>query len=142
MWSLLKSEAFDAIKLCTETPDSIKRTVITGVAAYPLLSEIVNKAKEKWQNLNCEVFAVKNDFFGHQITVAGLVTGSDIINQLKGKDIGKEILIPSVMLRFENDMFLDDVTVKELEKQLNVKVIITENDGYDLINKLLNIKEV
>lgn len=140
MWSLFKSEAYDAIKLSGHKPDGIKRTVVTGVAAYPLIEDIINKAAEKWHNLNCSAEKIANDFFGEKITVAGLVTGGDIIKQLRGKDIGQEILLPSSMLRYENDMFLDNVTVSELEKELNVKVVITENDGYMFIDKILGIE--
>lgn len=140
MWALLKKEAFDAISICKEAPDSVKRTVVTGVAAYPLIKEIIDKAKNKWHNLNCEVKAIINDFFGEKITVAGLVTGGDIIKQLSGEDLGEEILLPGSMLRYENDMFLDGVTVEELEKSLNVRAVITENDGYELIDKILGIE--
>ena len=140
MWALLKKEAFDAIELCDNAPDGVKRTVVTGVAAYSLIKEIVDKAKLKWQNLNCEVRSIVNEFFGEKITVSGLVTGGDIIKQLTGADLGKEILLPASMLRYENDMFLDNVTVEELEKALNVKTVITENDGYDLIDKILGIE--
>lgn len=140
MWSLFKKEAFSAIDLCEEKPDGIKRTVVTGVAAYPLIKEMVDRAKIKWQNLNCEVKAIVNDFFGEKITVAGLVTGGDIIKQLSNKALGEEILLPACMLRFENDMFLDDVTVEELEKALDVKAVITENDGYQFIDKILGIE--
>jgi len=136
MWALLLGEANRAIddsKGC----DKVKKTVVTGVAAYPLINEIVSKAKNKWQDLDCQVIAIKNDFFGEQITVAGLVTGRDIINQVSGKDLGEKLLIPSSMLRHENDMFLDDVTVCELEEKLKIKVVAIENDGYELIEEIL-----
>lgn len=137
MWALLKKEAFDAIEDCNGSWDKKSKTVVTGVAAYPLIKEIVDSLKERVDDLSCNVFAINNNFFGEKITVAGLVTGQDIIDQLKDKDLGKELLLPSCMLRYENDMFLDNVTVKELEKELNVKVIITDNDGYNLVNNIL-----
>ena len=111
-------------------------SAVTGVSAYPLIRNIVDTAGKKWHNLNCKVYEIKNDFFGHDITVAGLLTGGDIINQLKGKDLGDCLLIPDVMLRHENDMFLDDVTPEEVERELSVKVKIVSADGYEFIKCL------
>lgn len=138
MWALFKKEAGDAIAEHEGPAKPRKVSVVTGVAAYPLLKATVDKAAAKWHNLKCEVFAVENDFFGEKITVAGLVTGKDIINQLKGKSLGEELLIPSNMLRFEKDLFLDDLSVSELEKELGVKAVICEPDGYSFIEALLN----
>ena len=82
------------------------------------------------------VFAIENHFFGEQITVAGLVTGKDIIEQLKGKELGNELMIPSNMLRFERDLFLDNTSVEDLEKALGVKVKIIEPDGYSFVEAI------
>ena len=136
MWALFKEEAENALN---DAPGEIKGgeiTVVCGMAAAPLIKSTVDKATAKWHNLVCRVYPIKNDFFGEKITVSGLVTGSDIINQLKDKEIGKKLLIPANMLRFERDMFLDNVTVTDLEKQLDVKVVITEGDGADFIQKI------
>ncbi|MEE0945613.1 MAG: DUF512 domain-containing protein [Acutalibacteraceae bacterium] len=141
MWALLRKEAFDAIENFEGKADFKKKTVVTGVAAYPLLSEIVERAKTEFEELDCQVIAIKNDFFGERITVSGLVTGCDIISQLKDRDTGEEILIPSCMLRYENDLFLDGTSVTDVENKLNVKVIITENDGYNLIDNIMGVKE-
>ncbi len=141
MWALMKKEAFDAIELFDGKTDGIGKTIVTGVAAYELICEIVEKAKSKFSDLECEVIAIRNDFFGEKITVSGLVTGSDIIKQLSDKKIGKKLLLPSSMLRYENDLFLDDVSVSEVEEKLNVKIRITDNDGYELIDNILGVKE-
>ena len=136
MWALFKDEAETALE---DAPSQIADndiTVVCGMAAAPLIKSTVDKATTKWHNLVCRVYPIKNDFFGERITVSGLVTGSDIIKQLKNKEIGKNLLIPANMLRFERDMFLDNVTVAELQNELNVKVIITEGDGADFIDKL------
>ncbi len=138
LWSLLKNEADDALSLCDYTPESKRRiTLVTGVDAYPLITEIVDKAAKKWDNLKCSVKAIENDYFGHSITVAGLVTATDIIKQLQGVDLGDELLIPAVMLRNERDMFLDSVTIDELSDALGVKVTVVEVDGYDLISRIV-----
>lgn len=134
--SLTESEAKAQLEIVK--PPKRKRSVgvVTGVAAAEIITNIVDSAKRKWHNLECEVFAIKNDHFGHTITVAGLVTGKDIINQLKGKQLPKELLIPACMLREGNGLFLDDVSVKDIAKALKVKVTIVEQNGIGLINGL------
>ena len=95
--------------------------------------------KNKCTGLVCDVYSIKNEFFGEKITVAGLVTATDIYNQLKDKDLGDTLLIPSSMLRAERDMFLDSITVDELSQRLNVKIIPIDNDGYALVDAILKI---
>lgn len=107
-----------------------KKTVATGVSAADFIRELVQSVTD-----NVEVVAIKNKFLGETITVAGLITAGDLIEQLKGKDLGKELLIPRVMLNHDM-IFLDDKTVEDVEKELNVKVVTVENDGWDLVNKL------
>ncbi len=136
MWSLFEKEADDAFADMIE-PECKKRICCaTGAAAYQLIKATVDKAQNKWHNLKCNVYEIRNDFFGEKITVAGLLTGGDIINQLKGKDIGDILLIPSNMLRFERDLFLDSVSVTEVEKELKVEIKIIEPDGYSFVEAL------
>lgn len=136
VWALTKSDALDALEKIKPPKVARNISVVTGVSAEPLICDIVDKATNKWHNLNCNVFAVKNNFFGQSITVAGLVTGGDIIGRLKGEKLGDELLIPDVMLRHENDKFLDDVTVEELSNALNIKVRILHTGGYELVSAL------
>ncbi len=136
MWALFKEEAESALNESADTIKDTEISVVCGMAPAPLLQYIVDKATLKWHNLKCRVYPIKNDFFGEKITVSGLVTGSDIIKQLKGKELGEKLLIPANMLRFERDKFLDDVTVTDLEKELGIKVMITEGDGADFIQRL------
>ena len=81
--------------------------------------------------------AIRNDFFGERITVSGLVTGRDLINQMKGRIPCGELLFPSVMLRSEGDVFLDDVSVEEVERQLGVKARPVPNDGFELLEAII-----
>lgn len=136
--ALLKKEVFDAVSR-TDYKLENKRiiTIATGEAAYPFICEMVDNIKKKWDNLECKVIAVKNNFFGGHITVAGLVTATDIEDQLKGRDIGEELLIPSVMLRDGGDMFLDSVTLTQLSEKLDVKITPVDNDGYQFLDKVL-----
>ncbi|MCQ2478691.1 MAG: DUF512 domain-containing protein, partial [Clostridia bacterium] len=138
LWALLKSEAEEALNKATAKKCKKRKvTIATGVAAYPLISEIAKKCEEKFDFLYCNVYAIKNNFFGERITVAGLVTATDIIDQLKGEDLGEELIIPSCMLRSERDMFLDGVTVAELSDILNTNVAVSDNGGYELIYSIL-----
>lgn len=136
MWALFKKESSEALEYTPAPAKKRKISCVTGVAAYSLIKATVDKAAEKWHNLECKTFSVANDFFGEKITVAGLLTGRDIISGLKGEDLGEELLLPSNMLRFERDLFLDDVSVCDLEAELNVKVRIIEPDGASLIEAL------
>lgn len=136
MWSLFEEEAAEALDTLPKPKNSRRVTAVTGIAAEPLIKSTVDKALLKWDNLDANVIAIKNEFFGEEITVAGLVTGRDIINQLKDKEIAEEILIPSSMLRFERDLFLDSVSVEQVEKELGVKVTVTEVGGFDFVEAL------
>ena len=141
MLTLLKSECDAALKECDAMIGERHIAIITGVAAAPTLQAIVDKCQKKWHNFKCEVYPIKNNFFGEMITVSGLVTGTDIIAQLKDKVLPREVLIPSSMLRQGEDCFLDDITVAEIEKELNVKIRVVDNDGYELISTFVNSEE-
>lgn len=108
-----------------------KVSIATGKISESLIKNMVSKL----ENIDCQVFGIRNDFFGETITVSGLVTAGDIINQLKGKDLGEALLIPENMLRADTDVFLDDLTVSDVEKQLNIKVVVIK-DGADLAQRL------
>ena len=142
LWSLLKSEALDALADCDYKLERERRvSLASGEAAYPLISMIADKCAEKNPLLRARVFPIKNNFFGGKINVSGLVTATDIIEQLKNENLGEELLIPSVMLRAEGDMFLDSVTVDELSERLGIKITPVNNDGYGLVNAILGINE-
>ena len=139
---LLLKESDEAIDLCDCKLENKRNiTMVTGEAAYPFIKSIVDKVLKKWDNLECRVVAIKNDFFGGEITVAGLITATDIENQLKGTKLGDELLIPSVMLRDGGDMFLDSVTLDELSQKLNVKITPVDNDGFVMLDKILGVNE-
>jgi Fe-S oxidoreductase, related to NifB/MoaA family len=133
----LKLEFEQALEDFEQPAGGRRVTVATGTAAHPFLNELLDELRRKCHNLTCEVVPVVNDFFGHTINVAGLITGGDIIRQLKGRNLGDELILPNVMLRHEADVFLDDVTVDDLKKELDTKVTVIPNDGYELLNAII-----
>lgn len=114
-----------------EKPRSL--SVATGRAAYGFIKDCADALMKISPSLDIKVYQIENNFFGENITVAGLITGGDLIAQLKGKPLGDRLLIPSVMLRFENDLFLDDVSVEDVERELNVELKYVNNDGFDFV---------
>ena len=113
-------------------------TVACGTGVYPFMKKIMAMINEKFPNITINTQPIKNNFFGGGVNVSGLVTGGDLINQLKGKNIGERLIIPSSMLRFENDLFLDDVSTDDVEQQLNVELVAVNNNGADLVNAIIS----
>ena len=107
-------------------------TMATGKAAYPLISSLARRVMDRYPGVDIRVRAIENRFFGEKITVAGLVTGADLAEQLGGGALGDRVLLPSAMLRHERDKFLDDMTLGALEEALGVPVLPVDNDGYEL----------
>ncbi len=108
-------------------------SIACGTSAAPYLREITNSVRRKFPNVSVNIYPIKNDFFGGGINVSGLVVGRDLINQLQGKPLGERLLIPSVMLNFDNTVFLDDTTPAEVEQALNVPVLPVNNNGEQFI---------
>lgn len=134
---LLEQEFMSALKYAEIEKDPSPFTIATGVAAAPFLTELVDKAKEKFPQLEGSVIAVKNDFFGHTIDVAGLLTGQDIAAQLKDNMTGRRVLIPIHMLRHGETVFLDDYTVERLSRELDAEVQVCGADGGELLDLML-----
>ena len=112
-------------------------TVVTGVAATPFVQQVLDKAKHLFPDLQVNVVTVVNKFFGETVTVAGLVVGKDIVSTLQGReDIGDTLLLPRVMLREIEDVFLDGMTLDELKTITGKKIVIT-SDGYELCQAIL-----
>lgn len=144
MWSLLRKEFEDAVNDLSEDyclDAERKITMVTGVAAYGLISYIAEKIQSKTKNLHINVIKIENRLFGEKITVAGLLCGKDIADALEGKELFDEVLIPAVSLRREGDLFLDDMSVEELSEKLKVRVTPVESDGYVLLQSILGEEE-
>ncbi|MCI8554060.1 MAG: DUF512 domain-containing protein [Clostridiales bacterium] len=135
--ALLRTEFVEALEQEPVSPAGSRLLIATGVAAAPLLRELVGMARKKWPQLQAEVVPVRNRFFGETIDVAGLVTGGDLISQLRGRFCDR-ILFPDAMLRHEGDRFLDDITLDEAERELGVPLQpVPASDGQALLQALL-----
>ena len=112
-------------------------SVVTGLIAYDFIKKLSNEIEQKFKGLKINVYAIKNDFFGPKITVSGLITGQDIIKQLKGKDLGEYLVINETTIKSDSPTFLDDYTVKDVEKALDTKIRVAKCTGDDFINKVI-----
>jgi len=135
MLALLKTEFHDALSRC-EGFTAVPVDIVTGEAASEWISELIKTAKMKFPKIEAAVHVVKNEFFGGTVTVAGLLTGGDIMRQATPRDLtGKKLLIPRSSLRSEGDIFLDGVSLNDLSVYYNKKVIPV-SDGYELFSAL------
>lgn len=112
-------------------------SIATGVSAYKFIKEMAEKLEKRYNNLIVDVYPINNVFFGENVTVAGLLTGRDIADQLAGASLGRELLISRSMLKAGEELFLDDYTVEMLGDKLGVKITVVENSGKDFIKKVL-----
>lgn len=118
-----------------------KVTIACGEGVFPYMKRIMSMINEKFPNITINTRAIKNNFFGGGVNVSGLVTGGDLIDQLRGDDLGDRLIIPSSMLRFENDLFLDDVSTDDVERELGVTLVPINNNGNDLVEAVIAGKD-
>lgn len=116
-------------------------SLATGKLAYPFIKQMAERLTEKYPNLDMQVYCIRNDFFGESITVAGLITGQDLKAQLTGQKLGDRLLLPIAMLRNEEDVFLDDMTISQLSEALQVRIDVVKSSGQDLIDAILQMEE-
>lgn len=114
-------------------------SIATGVSASKYIKRLCKQIEEKFEGLKVNVYPIINKFFGEKITVTGLITGQDLIAQLKEQDLGEELIICNVMLKDDEDIFLDDVTLDDVRRELNIKINAIDNGGRELIDGLLGI---
>lgn len=121
-----------------KSPRSV--SIATGAAAYDTIKALSDSLMARVKGLTIQVYRIKNNFFGESVTVAGLLTGKDVSEQLMGMDLGDELLFPAVMLKADEDIFLDDMTPAELSEKLGgIPVRPSNSDGAELIRTLLGI---
>lgn len=137
MISSFREEFYDGLETFCSIPTEF--SVATGMAAYPLFSECAATLEKK--GVTPHVYAIENEFFGSLITVAGLITGQDLTEQLKGKSLGRALLISENMLKADEKVFLDDMTLEEVQYCLGVPVVCVRDSGYDFLEKIMGIGE-
>lgn len=140
MIRLLMDEFEDSLGKETGDNRSLHLSLVTGYLSYPMMKEFSIKVNKKFPNIKIDIYKIKNNFFGETITVSGLITATDIIDQLKGKDLGEVMLLPSNILRSGEDVFLDDIHLHEVESALQVKANIVKSTGYDLLKCMIEGK--
>ena len=126
-----------------EGDDRVKKiSLATGVLAAPIIRDMVAEINKKYPKIDATVYTIINEFFGTDITVAGLLTGQDIIKQLKDKDLGEYLILPNVLLRQGEDVLLDDLRLGDLENALQTKIRIVQSDGQSLVDTIVNSHEI
>ena len=115
-------------------------SIATAKLAYPMICYFAEELEKKFPNLKVHVYCIKNYFFGETITVTGLMTAGDIIKQVKDQALGEELLLPENVLKADEPIFLDDMTLSEFQKTLQVPVNIVQSNGQDFIEKVIGDK--
>lgn len=147
MLRLLLNEFQDAMErvgeICPGALENQEEThvisMVTGLLAYPYIQRMCDRIMEHFPRLTIHVHAIRNDFFGERITVSGLLTGKDIRAQLADKQLGERVYLPQNVLRSGEEVFLDDLTLTELEESLQVPIYIVKSSGYDFVEAVLEI---
>ncbi|MGO5541406.1 DUF512 domain-containing protein [Blautia sp. HCP3S3_H10_1] len=141
MLRLLGTEIQEALDARPGDDRKINAVSATGALAAPFIRKYMGMIREKFPNVEVDVIPIRNEFFGESITVSGLITGQDLLKQLQGTDLGEKLLLPCNMLKNEEDVFLDDITVEELSRKLNTEIVIVDEGGADLVSAVLDPPE-
>ena len=139
MLRLLEVEFHGALRMVDENDTASPFTIATGLDAAPMIETLVRDAMAKCPGLRGQVIPVVNRFFGEKIVVSGLITGQDLIRTLKGRDLGQRLLLPDNMLRYHENVFLDDVTIRQVEQELGVPITFVAQDGFQLCDAIFGL---
>ncbi|MCM1227956.1 MAG: DUF512 domain-containing protein [Clostridium sp.] len=135
----INDEFKSAIELSDDNINHRHVSIATGYLAYDNMCKIAKMSEDKFKRLKCDVYKIRNDYFGENITVSGLITATDLIAQLNGKELGDELLITNSMLMRDSNIFLDDLTIEDVENTLDIRLRAVENDGFELLDAILGI---
>lgn len=141
MMRLLFNEVQEALSKVTGDDRKREISLATGYLMYPYIGKILEEIQKKFPNITTHLYAIRNEFFGERITVSGLITGGDLMKQLKGKPLGERLLLPCNMLKIGEPVFLDDFTLQEVEDSLQVKTDIVKSSGQDLLDAVIGVYE-
>lgn len=138
MLRLLLNEFQEAMdRLAAPVVEAQTLSIATGELAFPYIKDMARQITERFPQLQLHVYAIRNDFFGERITVSGLLTGQDILRQLTGRELGERLLLPQNVLKSGEAVFLDDMTLSEMEKALQVPIDIVKSSGQDFVDAIL-----
>lgn len=137
MVALLRSEFTAAVDDEKGDDEFYSASIACGLSIAPVIKELLDLGRKKWHNANWKVYPITNNFFGEKITVSGLITGQDLIAQLKDENLGDMLIISSSMLDSEGQVFLDDMSVDDIQNALGVPVAVINSDGYEVLDALL-----
>ena len=138
MLRLLHEEVMDALDEKTDDGKEEELSIATGRLPYPYLDTLVKEIMKVYPGRKVHIYPIRNDFFGEKITVAGLITGQDLIAQLKDKPLGDRLILPAVMFKSGEEIFLDDITKTQAEDALQIPINIVKSSGYDLVDAILD----
>ena len=138
MLRLLENEFEEAYEKVDGDDRDRELSIATGFLAYPYIQKMASRIEEKYSNTQIHVYPIRNDFFGELITVSGLITGQDLIHQLQNQKLGDRLLLPCNMFRSQEEVFLDDITLAQVEDALQVRADIVKSSGQDFIDVIVN----
>ena len=138
MMRLLETEVKERLAGLEGDNREFTASVATGKLAAPFIQQYMKLIQEKFPNIKVNVYTIRNDFFGERITVSGLITGADLREQLKDRELGEKVLIPCNMLRSGEDVFLDDLTVDDIREALGTELVVVDEPGADLVDCVIN----
>ena len=138
MMRLLETEVKERLAGLEGDNREFTASVATGKLAAPFIQQYMKLIQEKFPNIKVNVYTIRNDFFGERITVSGLITGTDLREQLKDRELGEKVLIPCNMLRSGEDVFLDDLTVDDIREALGTELVVVDEPGADLVDCVIN----
>ena len=136
-----KDEVEEYLETLNNKPEPHKVSLVTGVLAYGLMKELIGEINQCFPQVETNLYCIENNFYGPEITVTGLLTGQDIIDQLKGKPLGDYLMLPNVLLRSGEEVLLDDITVNDIQNALQTPIRIVQSDGKSFVDTIISNKE-
>ena len=141
MLRLLEMEVRETLTELQGDDRQIKGTIATGKLAAPFIQKYIQEIQKKFPQVEIQVRTIENHFFGEEITVSGLITGQDLKGQLSGLDLGEKLLLSCSMMKGEEEIFLDDMTLEELSEALETEIVIVDTGGCDLVEAVISPPE-
>ena len=138
MLRLLIEEFQEYLETLDGDDRKLEVSIATGALAFDYLAELIERLRRKFPNVKVHLYQIINQFFGERITVSGLITGQDLLEQLKGKELGTRLLLPCNMFRSGEEVFLDDITRSQVKETLQVEADIVKSSGRDFIEAMIN----